>query len=375
MEIPRGDGNIDISIPETAHRWALLNRGTGGALIPFDPDEYYRRQIALKELGREGQERLRRSRVAVVGLGGLGSPAAIYLALAGIGHLRLIDQDTVELHNLHRQILYTIDDLRYPKAEVAARRIKRMNPDVVAEPIPENLGRENVDRILEGVDCVVDGLDNMRTRYIVNEACVRKGIPYVYAAVIGFEGCLSVFRPPRTPCLACVFPNLDDRALPSCETRGILGATAGIVGAMEAMEAIKVLAGIDSIEGSLLICDFIDMYISKVEISRDPRCPICGEGRRGRAVGEPEGLIWLCGRNTVNVNPKEPLGLSVEEMHERLRGRLRVLLKSPFALVLERDGVEISLFKGGRMLIKNVKGEDDALGIYEEIMGYLRGGP
>lgn len=342
--------------------------------IPFDPNEYYKRQIALRELGREGQERLRRSRVAVVGLGGLGSPAATYLALAGVGHLRLIDQDTVELHNLHRQTLYTIDELRYPKAEVAARRLAKMNPDVDIEPISDNLRGSNVDEIIKGVDCVVDGLDNMRTRYIVNEACVRKGIPYVYGAVIGFEGCLSVFRHPRTPCLACIFPDLDDRSLPSCETRGIIGATAGIVGAMEAMEAIKVLAGLNPIEGSLLICDFADMYISKVDISKNPKCPVCGEGV-GRAIGAPERLVWLCGRDTVNVNPKEPLDLSVEEMRDRLSGKFKILLGSPFVIVFERDGIEVSLFKGGRMLMKNVKGEDEALRVYEEVMGFLRAGP
>lgn len=343
-------------------------------MIRFDPSEYYKRQMALRELGREGQERLRRSKVAVVGLGGLGSPAATYLALAGIGHLRLVDQDTVELHNLHRQTLYTIDELRFPKAEVAAKRIAKMNPDVEVEPISDNLREDNVDGILEGVDCVVDGLDNMRTRYIVNKACARRGIPYVYAAVIGLEGCLSVFKPPETPCLECVFPNLDDRNLPSCETRGILGATAGIVGAMEAMEAIKLLAGIGSIKGSLLICDFADMYISKVEISKNPRCPVCGEGEEKGAVGAPERLAWLCGRGTVNVNPREPLDLSIEEMHDRLSGNFKILLRSPFVVVFERDGIEVSLFKGGRMLMKNVKDEENALEVYEEVMGCLRAG-
>ncbi len=347
-----------------------MSKEAGKLQIPFDPNEYYKRQIALRELGREGQERLRRSKVAVVGLGGLGSPAATYLALAGVGHLRLIDQDTVELHNLHRQTLYTVDELRYPKAEVAAKRLAKMNPGIEVEPISDNLRGDNVDEILKGMDCVVDGLDNMRTRYIVNEACVRSGIPYVYAAVIGFEGCLSVFRHPRTPCLACVFPDLDDRNLPSCETRGILGATAGIVGAMEAMEAVKVLAGLNSIEGSLLICDFADMYISKVEISKNPRCPVCGEGGRGTARS-PERLVWLCGQDTVNVNPREPLGLSLEEVRDRLSGKFKILLKSPFVIVLERDGIEVSLFKGGRMLIKNVRSEEDALRIYDEVIGCL----
>lgn len=216
-------------------------------MISFDPKEYYKRQIVLRELGREGQEKLRASRVAVIGLGGLGSAATLYLALAGVGHLRLVDQDTVELRNLHRQVLYTLDDLRLPKVEAAAMKVKQINPEVKVEPIPENVRETNVAEILDGVDCVVDGLDNMRTRYLINRVCVKKSIPYVYAAAIGIEGYLSVFNPPETPCLACIFPNLNDNSLPTCETRGVLGATTGIIGTMEAMETIKILAGIKNL--------------------------------------------------------------------------------------------------------------------------------
>jgi len=159
----------------------------------FKPDEFYSRQVVLAELGRKGQEKLRRSRVAVVGLGGLGSISTLYLALAGVGHLRLIDQDTVELKNLHRQVLYSLDDLRYPKAEVAADKIPHANPDIKIEPVPENVNENNIDDMLCDVNCVVDGLDNMRTRYLVNRACVKNGIPYVFGAALGMEGNLSVF--------------------------------------------------------------------------------------------------------------------------------------------------------------------------------------
>lgn len=226
-------------------------------MIHFDLDEYYKRQVVLRELGHEGQEKLRRSKVAVIGLGGLGSAATLYLTLAGVGYLRLIDQDTVELHNLHRQVIYTLDDLRLPKVEAAAKRIKQINPEVEVEPIPENVRETSVEEILDGVDCVVDGLDNMRTRYLLNRVCVKRKIPYIYAAAIGIEGYLSVFTLPETPCLACIFPSLDDRYLPTCETRGVLGATTGIIGTMEAMETIKLLAEFgNTLKNILLICDF-----------------------------------------------------------------------------------------------------------------------
>jgi adenylyltransferase/sulfurtransferase len=140
-------------------------------------DEFYSRQVILKELGRKGQRKLAKSRVAIVGLGGLGTASSLYLALSGVGCLRLIDQDTVELHNLHRQVLYTPDDLHYPKVEVSAKRLKKINPLVKVEPIPENLNANNVEKLLSGMNCVVDGLDNMRTRYLVNRACAKLGIP------------------------------------------------------------------------------------------------------------------------------------------------------------------------------------------------------
>ncbi|MDH5449195.1 MAG: HesA/MoeB/ThiF family protein, partial [Candidatus Bathyarchaeota archaeon] len=172
----------------------------------FDPSEFYKRQTALFELGHKGQEKLWRSKVAIVGAGGLGSASTVYLALAGVGHLRIVDQDTVELSNLHRQILYNLDDLRYPKVEAAAQKIKRMNPEVKVKAIPESVRESNVDKIVEDTDCVVDGLDNMRTRYLLNRACARNGIPYVFGGAIGIEGNLSIFAPPETPCLECILP-------------------------------------------------------------------------------------------------------------------------------------------------------------------------
>ncbi|MEM1564308.1 MAG: HesA/MoeB/ThiF family protein, partial [Candidatus Bathyarchaeia archaeon] len=207
-------------------------------------EEFYSRQLVMRELGREGQKRLARAKVAVVGLGGLGTVASLYLTLAGVGHLRLIDQDTVEPHNLHRQVLYTPRDLQYPKAEVSAKRLMGISPFVKVEAVPENLNVNNAEKLLKGVDCVVDGLDNMRTRYIVNRTCIKLKIPYVFGAAIGMEGNLSVFAPPETPCLECVLPNLEDGNLLTCDVRGVLGATPGIIGTIEAIETIKLLAGI-----------------------------------------------------------------------------------------------------------------------------------
>ena len=338
----------------------------------FNPHEFYIRQTVLPELGVSGQEKLRRSKVAVVGLGGLGSASTLYLALAGVGSLRLVDQDTVELHNLHRQMLYSMDNLRYPKVEVAAQRIERVNPDVKVEPVPENVHENNVDEIVRGVDCVVDGLDNMRTRYLLNRACVKYGIPYVFGAAIGIEGNISVFAPPETPCLECVLPGLDDRQLPTCEVRGVLGATAGIIGSMQAMETIKLLAGMgDSLKGKLMVCDFRDMYFAIIEIFKRLDCPVC-QVKEVKPVEGVERLVWLCGRNTVNVNPPKPIDMKLSEIYETLRRHFRILVKSSLVIVFQYNGgVEVSLFNRGRMLIKNVKDEESALQVYNKVIEKL----
>jgi len=344
-----------------------------GKNAKFKPDEFYSRQIVLAELGRKGQEKLRRSKAAVVGLGGLGTISALYLALAGVKHLRLIDQDTVELKNLHRQILYGLDDLRYPKVEVAAGRINHVNPEVEVEAISENVNEKNVDSLVCDVNCVVDGLDNMRTRYLVNRACVENRIPYVFGAAIGMEGNLSVFSAPETPCLECVLPNLDDRYLAKCDTRGVLGATAGIIGSLEAMEAIKLLADIEgSLKGRLMVCDFRDMYFTMIEVLKRPDCPVCGVKTSAKPEKSVEQLAMLCGSDTFNVNPSQRIKISLDRAYVKLKEQFRILLKSSLVIVFQYDsGVEVSLFNGGRMLIKNVKDEKSALQVRKTIFRTL----
>jgi adenylyltransferase/sulfurtransferase len=338
--------------------------------FPFE--QYYSRQIALKEFGEKGQRKLLRSKVAVVGLGGLGTVSSLYLTLAGVGHMRLIDQDVVELANLHRQILYGPDDIGYPKAEISARRLAAANPFVVVEPVAENVNSVNVERLLSGVDCVVDGLDNMRTRYLINRACIRLGIPYVFGAAIGVEGNLSAFQVPDTPCLECLLPNVDDSCLETCESRGVIGAAPGIIGSMQAMETIKVLTGMGStLKGKLMVCDFADMYFSTIDILKRPDCTACNSV--GREVVAGDKVVWLCGRSTANVNPEKPLKMSLNEAFVTIKDVFKIRVKSQLAVIFDYNGFEITLFNGGRMIIKNVKSESTALRVYGEIRKRLDG--
>jgi molybdopterin/thiamine biosynthesis adenylyltransferase len=332
--------------------------------------QFYSRQIVLKELGSKGQQKLTKSKVAIVGVGGLGTVSSLYLALAGVGFIRLIDQDTIEVQNLHRQILYDIDDLHYPKTEVAQRKMSKLNPLVTVEAVPENLNANNVERLLSGVDCVVDGLDNMLTRYVVNRACAELKVPYVFGAAIGIEGNLSVFAPPETGCLECLMPNLSDQDLLTCATRGVIGATPGVIGALQAIEAIKLLANVGTtLKGKLMVCDFSDMDFTSIEISKNTRCPVC-HGELSAALGG-ERLVWLCGRDTANINPDRPMKLSLDEIYPMVEKRFHVRLKSQLALMFNYDKYEVSLFNGGRMLIKNVLTEQEALKAYREIIRVL----
>lgn len=340
----------------------------------FRAKDYYSRQTVLAELGPKGQAKLGHSKVVVIGLGGLGTISALYLALAGVGHLRLVDQDTVELNNLHRQVLYSLDSLHYPKVEAAAQRIKQANPDVEVDVMAENVRESNVDDIVKGMDCIVDGLDNMRTRYLLNHISVEHQIPYVFGAAIGLEGNLSVFSPPTTPCLECVLPNLEDRYLPTCDTRGVIGATTGIIGSLQAMETIKLLSGIgSSLKSKLMVCDFKDMYFTTIEIFKRPDCPVCGIPKPAATHGhETEKLAMLCGSDTMNVNPERPLKMSLDEVYDRLKDRFKIVLKSSFVIVFHYSGnIEVSLFTGGRMLIKNVKDEKAALSVHRSILRNL----
>ena len=327
----------------------------------FDSRQYYSRQTILAELGASGQQKLRDVEVAVIGLGGLGSVSALYLALAGVGKLTLVDMDTVEMNNLHRQVLYSLSDIRYPKVEAAERRIKQINPEVNVNAVPENVRSENVASILEGVQCVVDGLDNMQSRYVINKYCADRQLPYIFGGAIGMEGNVATLKVPETPCLECILPGLDDTSLPTCDTRGVLGATTGIIGAIQALEAIKTVCDIEpESRGKLMVFDFAQSEIRTITLRIRADCPIC-QIKEKRASPYPTKLAWLCGSNTANVNPETPLSLDLRSLATLIEREHRLLLATPMVLVFDYKGHEVSLFKKGRMLIKNVPDEAAAL--------------
>jgi adenylyltransferase/sulfurtransferase len=238
--------------------------------------ERYARQLLLPELAEAGQDRLKAASVLLVGAGGLGSPAALYLAAAGVGTLSIIDHDRVEPSNLHRQVLFDSADVGAPKAEVAARRLRALNPLVRIEPRVLRVDAGNVLHLLDGHDLVVDGSDRLATRYLVADACVLAGKPLVSAAIHRFEGQVFSYRP-GAPCYRCLFPGSARAAAPSCAEAGVLGVLPGILGSLQAAEAIKLLAGIgEPLLGRLLVLDALAMRWQEFRFQRRADCTVCG---------------------------------------------------------------------------------------------------
>lgn len=239
----------------------------------------YGRQITLPEVGIEGQQRLARARVLVVGAGGLGSPAALYLVAAGVGTVGIVDSDDVEVTNLHRQILYADTDVGHPKIEAAVARLRSMNPHVRVVAHETRLDSSNALEIIDGYDFVVDGSDNFPTRYLINDACVLLGKPYAYGAILRFEGQASLFGAPGGPCYRCLFREPPPPGLvPSCAEAGVIGVLPGVIGSLQALEAIKWVTGAGtSLAGRLLIFDALDLRWRELRLKRDPECPACGD--------------------------------------------------------------------------------------------------
>ncbi len=233
----------------------------------------YQRHLALPGFGKVGQERLRAGKVLVVGAGGLGCPALLYLAAAGVGRIVLVDPDTVEGSNLQRQVLYTEADIGQPKAEVAAKRLRALSSFVDVVAVGECLRRENALELVGACDVVIDGSDNFPTRYLVNDACVMADRPFVYGAIQGFEGQLSVFNWRGGPTYRCLFPSPPPAELvPNCATAGVLGVLPGIVGTWQAGEAIKMLAGVgEPLSGKLLLWNALTMHVQTLRLAADPK--------------------------------------------------------------------------------------------------------
>lgn len=269
----------------------------GSQRPPLRSEQYdrYRRHLSLPGMGLEGQQKLLESSVLLVGVGGLGCPLALYLAAAGVGRLGLVDDDTVDVSNLQRQILYQTRDVGRVKVEVAAERIRALDPDIEVESHPTRLSSQNALEMFADYDVIVDGTDNFPTRYLSNDACVLLGKPNVYGSIFRFEGQASVFDARTGPCYRCLFPEPPPPGtVPSCAEGGVLGVLPGIIATIQATETIKLLLGKGrGLSGRLLLYDALSMEFNEFQLKKDPDCPACGEAPKIKTLIDYDGFCGL----------------------------------------------------------------------------------
>lgn len=335
--------------------------------------EFYSRQIVLPDIGYKGQLKLKNAKVCIVGLGGLGSPAALQLAAMGIGHLRLIDPDVVETSNLQRQHLYGVNFLGYPKVEVAAERLHDLNPNIEIEPLPLSLNVNNAEDIVKDVDVVIDGLDRMSPRYALNRACVKLKVPYIFGAAIMTFGNVSTIIPGETPCLECFQGNLEDDMLPTCAVVGVHPSILNIIASIEVSEAVRLILGKKPLlAGKLLVCDIGEMKFEEVKVSKVDKCPVCGTKPAGPPMKLRRKMITeLCGREgkrVFMVTPKSNLNIDMEKLNTLLMEKgFRVKVKAKLGVTFQIDPkCTATLMKSGVIVIDGIDSEEEAYKFYME---------
>lgn len=337
-------------------------------------NQRYIRQETFWGIGKEGQEKLKKSRVAVIGLGALGTVTANHLARAGVGFLRLIDRDYVELNNLQRQTLYTEQDAAeaIPKAAAACRHLQEVNSQISIEPVITDVNSSNIDHLIGDVDLVMDATDNFEVRMLINEACHQLKKTWIYGGALGASGMTMNFFPGKeAPCLSCILGTelSAPGSEPTCATAGVLSMTTGIIASLQSTEALKILTGSPAVRRQLLVMDLWENTFDLVDVAKDPDCPVCSR-QEYQFYGKSRGMqaVSLCGRDSIQVIPQQEGNLDFDQVEEKLK-TMGTVLKSPYTLDFDNGIFQIKLFKNGRAIIKHVTDEKRAKSIYTEYIG------
>jgi molybdopterin/thiamine biosynthesis adenylyltransferase len=339
-----------------------------------DPFERYSRQMILPGWGREGQQRLAEKTAAIVGCGALGSHIASHLVRAGVGRLVVADRDFVEWHNLPRQALYSEADAAegIPKAVAAARRLCQINTLVEIEEHVLDVNADTVEDLIVGADVVLDGADNFEVRYLVNEACVKHGIPWVYGGVLGTYGLTAAILPGETPCLRCLLgPMPPPGAVPTCETAGVLGPAVAIVAALEATEGLKVLLDKrDELLKSLVMVDVWSGDFERAQTQKSKvRCPVCDDGKYELLEAERGSTAAvLCGRTAVQISHRPPHPVDLQVLADRLSG-VGTVEVNEYLLRLDVEDAQLTVFPDGRTIVKGTDDPSQARALYARYIG------
>jgi len=336
----------------------------------------YSRQIRFPQLGEGGQRALLRSRVALCGCGALGTVLANHLARAGVGAIRIIDRDFIETHNLQRQILFDEDDVaqNLPKAEAAARKIRAINSTITVEPVVTDIDHTNILDLVGDADLILDGTDNFETRYLINDASIKLGKPWIYGGVIGSEGQTMTIVPGKTPCLRCLIETAPPPGMtPTCETAGVLGPAVAVIASFEAIEAIKILSGAwDALNTHLIMVDVWDWTFRQLKVAGllgKVDCPCCVQRRfEWLDGGMGSHTTTLCGRNAVQVAVRRSQPLDFRELAQRLEG-IGVVRHNAYMLRFTTDGYVFTVFPDGRAIINGTNDIAKARTLYAQYVG------
>ncbi|MEH7436360.1 ThiF family adenylyltransferase [Neobacillus drentensis] len=337
--------------------------------------ERYSRQILFKEIGEAGQLKLLKSRVAIVGVGALGTVIANHLVRSGVGYVRLIDRDLVELSNLQRQTLFDEEDakLNLPKAAAAKTRLNKINSSVTVEAVITDINLDNAEELLDGFDVIVDGTDNFNTRFLINDVSVKFGIPWVHGGAVSSRGMFTVIKPGETPCYRCLFPHVPAATGETCDTVGVLSPLTDIIGSFQAMETMKLLVGAKTTP-NLEQIDIWDVTSMQMDISngRNPACPCCVKGQfdfLDRTSEHQVAYTTLCGRDTVQINPRDKRELELKKVAELLSRSGKVSGNDFLLRFSPAEDMSIVIFKDGRVLIHGTNDIVKAKLMYAKYIG------
>jgi len=351
--------------------------GTGGEVSDLSEKELdrYSRQIMLEEIGYQGQLKLKQANVCVVGVGGLGNPIVIRLAAMGVGKIRIVDRDVIELSNLHRQTMFNEDDIGQVKVETAAKKLRKLNQDIVIEELPVSINDYTALDVVDGCDVVIDALDSVNARYSLNKACIEKKIPFVTGAAVGVTGQSFTILPNETACYHCLFPALDEDSMPTCSIEGVHPSILSIIGGIEVSEAVKIITGkAPSLKDKVLHVDLENLVFNFTKVSRVQECSVCGSGKKQDKPKEELILEELCGRNkgkrTFSVTPTYTVALNTDEITSIAKERGFVVENlGDLGISMRTNDLSVSFMKSGSAVLVGPKDEQEATSLYNDLLG------
>jgi adenylyltransferase/sulfurtransferase len=351
--------------------------GAGGEVSDLSEKELdrYSRQIMLEEIGYQGQLKLKQAKVCVVGVGGLGNPITTRLAAMGVGKIRIVDRDVIELSNLHRQTMFNEDDVGQVKVETAAKKLRKLNPDIIIEELPVSVNDFTAFDVVDGCDVVIDALDSVNARYSLNKACIEKKIPFVTGAAVGVTGQVFTILPNESACYYCLFPALDEDSMPTCSIEGVHPSILSIIGGIEVSEAVKIITGKEpSLRDKVLHVDLENLIFNFTKVSKVEECSVCGSGRKQEKTKEELILEELCGRNkgkrTFSITPTYSVVLNVDQIKSIAKQKqFTVENLGELGLSLRTDELSISFMRSGSAVIVGAKDENESIALYKEILG------